>query len=97
MLKKWAQVSHAPRSWRLIYPILDTCSEALSNERGYSRSRLAKANAMLAPQADSRADCKFSCSAWPEPSTEALLETDSERLLKISAAAQMASSSAFGK
>ena len=31
-----------PRSWRLICPILDTGSEALSNERGYSRSLFGK-------------------------------------------------------
>src|SRR6202521_5228961 len=41
-------------------------------------------------EAGSRADCKLNCPAWHKPHAWALLETDSVRLLKISAATEMA-------
>ena len=42
MLKKRAEVSHAPRSGRLMCSRLDIGSEALPNDRGYSRHRFGK-------------------------------------------------------
>jgi len=42
MLKKRAEVLHAQGRGRLIYPILDIFSKALSNDRGYRRSLFGK-------------------------------------------------------
>jgi hypothetical protein len=46
---------------------------------------------MLASEEGSTVNYKLNCPAWFEPHAEALLETDLERLLKISAATEIAS------
>jgi hypothetical protein len=52
--------------------------------------RSAKAHAMPASEEGSTVNYKLNCLPWHKPSAEVLLETDSERLLTILAATEMA-------
>ena len=62
----------------LMCPGLDIGSEALPNHRGYSRHPFG-----------STVNHKLNLPAWRKPYAEALLETDSERLLTMLAATEI--------
>ena len=65
-------------------------SEALPNDRATAVTRSAKAHAVQASEEGSTVRFKLNCPAWPKPCAEDLLETGSEGLLKIPAAAEIA-------
>ena len=74
MLKKRAEVAHAPRGRRLMCPRLDRVSEALTNDRARAAIRSEKAHAMLASVKGSAVNCKVNCPVWRKPYAEVLLE-----------------------
>ena|ERR1700693_3698802 len=90
MLKKRAKASHAQRIVCSTCPKLDTGFEALPNDRGHNRHPFGKGSCRAGIEEGNTAKYKLNCPARPKPYGEDLLETDSERLLKISAAAEIA-------
>jgi hypothetical protein len=68
----------------------------LPNDGATAATRSAKAHAIQASKDGSTVKYKLNCSAWPRLYSEDLVEADSERWLKISAATEQQSSGAFG-
>jgi hypothetical protein len=69
---------------------LDTGSEALPNDRGHNRHPFGKGSCRAGIEDGNTAKYKLNCPARPKPYAEDLVETDSEGLLKILAATEIA-------
>jgi len=80
MLKKRAEVSHVPRIGHLMCSRFDTWSEALSNDRVYSRHSFGKGSCHAGIGRGQHSELQTKPPAWHKPYAEGLLETNFERL-----------------